>query len=410
MKIPKATTSFELDKRRQKKDGSYPLKMLVIHNRLFKRYATDVTLDQDSFDKVFSSNPRGEYKEIRNLLSAIEDKAISIIRDLHEFSYPAFERRFLIKKSDWDNVFVAYDQQIAEIEEQGRVSTASIYSVAQRSFKKFWGKEHLPFESVSVRFLENYERWMLSEGNSLTSISINIRTLRRLYNLAILSGEVRRERYPFGAKANGLYQPPVHNNIKKALDLQDIKKIFEYSSPNQVEMYYRDLWVFSYLCNGMNFNDILNLKYKNIEGDSLSFMRKKTIRSRRTSEIQVYLVDQAKEIIEKWGIKPAKPDNFVFKGLKETQTPVKQRAIVVQEVKHCNKIMNKIARNIGINFNVTTYVARHSFATVLKNSNEPVAFICEALGHSSIAVTENYLKSFQMDKRKDAAKKLTDWN
>jgi len=160
----------------------------------------------------------------------------------------------------------------------------------------------------------------------------------------------------------------------------------------------------------MNFNDILNLKYKNIDGESMTFMRKKTIRSRKTSEIQVYLVDQAREIIEKWGIKPAMPDNYIFKGLNDTLTPIRKRNIVLQEVKHCNKIMNRIAGNIGINFNVTTYVARHSFATVLKNSNEPIAFISEAMGHSSIAVTENYLKSFQLEKRKDAAKKLTDWN
>lgn len=406
----RATTSFELDRRRQKKNGKFPLKLLVIYDRKFKRYKTDFSLDDDSFKKIFAPKPKGDFKDIRIKLSAVEDKALNIIKDLPSFSFPAFEKKFLIKKADWNNVFVAFDQEIAKINKEGRVSTANIYSVAGKSFRKFWKKDFMTFNDITVRFLEEYEQWMLAEGNSLTSISINIRVLRRIYNLAIINGDIKRDKYPFGSKANSLYQPPVHNNIKKALDIQDIKKIFEYSSTNRVEMYYRDLWIFSYMCNGMNFNDILSLKYKNIDGDSMTFMRKKTIRSRKTSEIQVFLVNKAKEIIQKWGNKPELPDSFIFKGLYENVDPVRRHALVHQEVKQCNKIMKRIARNIGINFNVTTYVARHSFATVLKNSNEPVAFISEAMGHSSIAVTENYLKSFQLEKRKDAAKKLTDWN
>lgn len=404
-----ATTSFELDRRREKNDGTFPVKMLVIFNRKFKRYKTDFSLDPDSFEKVLAPKPRNEYKDIRIKLNVLEEKALTIIKDMSAFSFEAFDKKFLTKKADWNNVFTAFDEQVAQIKADGRVSTASTYSVARKSFRNFHGKDFLGFNDITVRFLEKYERWVIAEGNSITTVGINMRCLRRIYNIAILNGDAKRDSYPFGGKANGFYQPPIHNNIKKALDLKDIKKIFEYTSDNDTELYYRDLWVFSYLCNGMNFNDILHLKYKNIDGDSMKFVRKKTLRSRKTSEIQVYLVDKARAIIKKWGNKPRATDRFVFKGLSDDLSPEVKRALILQEIKQCNKYLNRIASSVGIDFNVTTYVARHSFATVLKDSNEPVALISEALGHSSMAVTENYLKSFQLEKRKKAAEKLTSW-
>lgn len=405
-----ATTTFELDRRRQKKNGTFPVKLMVTHDRKFKRYKTAYSLDPESFDKILSPKPRGENKDISIKLKLLEEKARGIIKNLEVFSFETFEKNFLGKKTDRQNVFSVFDQQISQMKEEGRVSTASTYEVSRNSIKRFLRRDTLAFKEISVRFLEEYERWCLAEANTVTTIGINIRCLRRIYNVAILSGDAKRELYPFGAKANGFYQPPVQNNIKKALDLKDIRKIFTYTSDIPVELYYRDLWIFSYLCNGMNFNDIYHLKYKNIDGDSMTFVRKKTMRSRRTSEIQVYLGKEAREIIKRWGAQPREYDAYIFKGLSDGMSPAAKRAFILKEVKQCNKYMNRIAERTGIDFNITTYVARHSFATVLKDSNEPIALISEALGHSNVAVTENYLKSFQLEKRKQAAEKLTSWD
>ena len=75
------------------------------------------------------------------------------------------------------------------------------------------------------------------------------------------------------------YQIPTSHNIKKTLDLNEIKKIFEYlpslkSSPAEVMAV--DFWKLSYLCNGMNMKDIACLKYKNIDGEFIKFKRQKT--------------------------------------------------------------------------------------------------------------------------------------
>ena len=106
-----ATTSFELDRRRQKKDGTYTVKMLVIFNRKFKRYQTPFSLDSESFNKVLSPKPRGEFKDVSIKLNALEEKANKIIKKLEVFSYEAFEKKFLVNKNGWNNVFNAFDQQ-----------------------------------------------------------------------------------------------------------------------------------------------------------------------------------------------------------------------------------------------------------------------------------------------------------
>jgi site-specific recombinase XerD len=73
-------------------------------------------------------------------------------------------------------------------------------------------------------------------------------------------------------------------------------------------------------------------------------------------------------------------------------------------VRLINDHMKAIVKALGINQPVTTYCARHSFATILKNSGVSTEFISEALGHASLATTKTYLAGFEQD----AIKKTTD--
>lgn len=96
---------------------------------------------------------------------------------------------------------------------------------------------------------------------------------------------------------------PVSKNIKKALKLQDIGKIYFYQ-PKQdkgLEAKAKAFWLFSYFANGMNMKDIALLKFKNISDEFLTFERAKTIRSTRTNPklITVYINDDIRAIIRK---------------------------------------------------------------------------------------------------------------
>ena len=139
-----------------------------------------------------------------------------------------------------------------------------------------------------------------------------------MFNEAIEDGTISREKnYPFGKRK---YRIPTSKNVKKALDLSDVKKIYYYECDptNENEQRGRDFWLFSYFGNGMNVKDIACLKNKNVNESYLIYERSKTERVMRNKPkpITVFLTDDMKAIMEKWGNKDKSPDSFVLNFLK----------------------------------------------------------------------------------------------
>ena len=410
MKKQKATTAIILETRNQKLDDTYPVKLRVTFQRKQKYYATGKSFDAIDFEKINAERPRGDLKDAKIYLTDIEKKAIEIIDELPEFSFQAFDKRFNSKPENKGNIWTDFAETIERLKTDGRIGTAISYNNSLQSLKLFKTKTFVGYPEITVDFLKGYEKWMLNEGNSLTTIGIYLRNLRTLYNDAINAGIVKRELYPFHNRG---YQIPSSRNVKKALTIDDVDKLFHYKAVNGTsEHFAKDLWLFSYLSNGMNIKDIALLKYKNIDHDSLIFVRSKTERTKRTDTkpIVVILTEDSKSIIEKWGNKPEHPESYIFPILSEGLTPTQERAKIQQATKTLNKYINRIAKALSIEKHVTSYTARHSFSTVLKRSGAPIEFISESLGHKDLRTTENYLDSFEDSVKKDWAGKLTAWN
>ena len=400
-----AVTAVVLETRRECQGGVYPVKIRVTFQRKQRYYALGYSLTKADFQKVQGDKPRGEFKDLKVKFNAMEERAIKVIEKLPEFSFDAFKEGFLKKKSTSQDVFSYYERYIEDLKEEGRTGTASSYQCSFNSLKSFHPKK-LSFEKVTPEFLRSYENWMMVEGNSGTTVGIYLRALRTLCNIAIEKGVLTQQAYPFGKRK---YQIPASQNIKKALSLDDIQKVFDYEPQTQSEAKGRDLWLFSYLCNGINVKDIARLKYRNIENDRISFIRAKTERTSKKNlkPIVAILTPEAKEIIHRWGNEPLSPESYVFDILTEGVTPDRERALVQQATKNINKYIKKIAETTGIEKHVTTYTARHSFSTILKRSGAPIEFISESLGHHDLKTTESYLDSFEDDVKKQYASFLT---
>ena len=189
--------------------------------------------------------------------------------------------------------------------------------------------------------------------------------------------------------------------------MEQIKKVVTYKGSKTVEKY-RDFWFFSYLCNGINFKDMLFLRYGNIVDGEICFVRSKTSHtSNHIREIRAVLTPEMRDIIKRWGNPDdGKPDTFLFKYARETEDEFVISNIVRRVTHRCNIALAKIAQAVGVP-RFTTYSARHSYATVLKRSGTNIAYISESLGHSSLAITENYLASFEQEERIRNAQLLT---
>lgn len=210
----------------------------------------------------------------------------------------------------------------------------------------------------------------------------------------------------FGKKR---YEIPTSNNTKKALSLNEIGAIFHYpTEPGTMRDGAKDYWIFMYLCNGINEKDMSLLKYENIKGNVIEFIRAKTARTKRKVEpIRVNLTDELKAIISKLSNKMIDGNTFIFPILENGLTPERERQLIQQMTHVINDHMKAISEKFGIEKDVTTYFARHSFATVFQRSGVSISFISEASGHSSTKTTQSYLAGFEDETKEEILRALT---
>ena len=337
-------------------------------------------------------------------LQGIERKALQIMEDLPVFTFDAFEKYFLNNRSVNDTLNEVYQIYSEELRASDNIGTAISYECAARSLNKF--APNIKFGDITPDFLKKYEKWMLLQKRSVTTISIYLRTLKAIFNNEIAGGTLAKEIYPFGRKK---YQVPTGNNTKKALTLHEISQLYYFKPPEGLmQEKARDYWFFMYLCNGINAKDMCLLKYENMKGDILEFERAKTAHTKRNVEaIRVSLCEDAKQIIKKHGNARQTDQTYIFNILRKGLTAVRERELIQLLTGVINKNMKRIAAELGIKSHITTYSARHSFATILQRSGASTEFICEALGHSNVRTTQNYLAGFEDDFKKQAAKALT---
>lgn len=162
----------------------------------------------------------------------------------------------------------------------------------------------------------------------------------------------------------------------------------------------------------MNVADIIKLKYKNVSGDYLSFERTKTeltSRGRDAIIITCHLNDDMLQTIEKWGNIDKSQDNFIFPIISYDNTELEVRLIKQKFVQFINKNMKKICKIVGVEIPIRIMEARHTFSTILKNSAVSQHYVKEALGHTSLQTTENYLARFEDEYKKEAPEVTSDF-
>lgn len=219
-----------------------------------------------------------------------------------------------------------------------------IYHCSYVSLKKFRG--NVSFPEITASYLRAYEEKLKGEGLSKTTIGFYLRPLRAIYNEAIEEGLAQKDRsYPFGKRK---YQIPTSRNIKKALELDDVEKLYYFDNKllTETEQRSKDYWLFSYFGNGINPKDIACLKYNNIQDDFIIFERAKTERSHRSNPnpITVFLNDDMKEIIRRWGNQPSSPKEYIFPILQHNITPLRQYTLIQNLVSVVNDCMERILK------------------------------------------------------------------
>lgn len=252
------------------------------------------------------------------------------------------------------------------------------------------------FVDIDVPWLKRYEAWLRKQGLASNTIKGKFVDIRTMYNIAIDENIVKVEHYPFRKfKIAKLQQ----ETAKRAISKEDISRIIEYKTDNPLVQFAIDIFTFSYIMGGINFVDISTLTKENMMDNRLVYIRHKTKKL-----IQLPLQDKAIELIEKYH---DDSNPYLFPILKAYHKTEQQKFNRVHKIiSNVNTRLKKIGKELEIPVTLTTYVARHSHATVLKKAGVATSIISESLGHSSEKITQVYLDSFGNEQMDEAMKNL----
>jgi integrase/recombinase XerD len=395
------TVAAMFDSAHPKKSGKCSVKIRVTYNRVRHYYPTGKDLMPAEWDALptkaralveIRKDIESSYQIVR---TAVEDLLMRGI-----FSLENLNNR--LKRAGGDTLNIAFEGKIAEMKAQERIGNMMAYRVVMKGIERFAGPR-VPLSGVSVDWIRRYEKFLLKEGKSRTTVGIHMRHIRAILNDMKRCGKILEAQYPFG---RGRYEIQAGEGRKLALTLEQIGQIANYEDGTEATVKYRDYWLFLYLCNGINVADFVKLKYRDIVNGEICFVRQKTERTTKTrKEIRVVVTERMQAIINRWG-NPSRPDSFIFPILDGQEDAMRRKHKTMYFTRAINRRMKEIGERLGIG-NISTYTARHSFATVLKRAGTNIAYISESLGHQDLKTTENYLASFEREERQKNAELLT---
>ncbi len=410
------------------KAGLHPVKLKITYNKKTKYYpiqvdGQNVYLSLADWNRLNEKQGRGQNRRIQEAIEDMKARARDCFQRVtsgqrSSFTFIRFEKEFILNTSS-RGLISFFEEYLAEILKEGRAGTYHTYHCALQSFKEFRKGRDIDPLDLTPDLLRGYEGFLKEEKTSLsskgkvwirkagkTTISIYMRALRAVYNYTAGKLPYLKEHYPFTVHQSdrSKYKIKAGSGSKgEALTTDQLRKFIEIETiPSSPEWRAKSLWLFSFYCNGMNFNDIARLKYANIKKEAIQYVRQKTKDTESREEIiEIPLSDHIREILIDLGNTQKRPDNLVFDFIKPGMTPVQERLAINQRIKIVNKWLGRLCSDNDLPA-ITTYWARHSYASLLKESGESVELIREMLGHSDIKTTENYLKRFDLNKKKKA--------
>jgi len=409
--------SIYLDTRRAKINGKYPVKLRVFtkYPRIQKLYPTAFELTESEFKSIWeTTKPRNEHKEMRLKLQAIETKANETAESLKPFTFESFEKLLFSKTTAGiKNVNFYYNIAIEDYIKNKQIGTALNYEFSIKSLLEFHNKSTLSFYTITVQWLKDYENYMVEDKNrSKTTVGMYLRPLRAVFNSAILDKTINPDVYPFRKKKyeKNKYIIPAPKKTKKALSKEQVKILIEGTPQTPEQEKAKAFWFFSYFCNGMNTKDIANLKYKNISGDTLTFIRAKTAKTNiEQTQIIAILNDFTFDVIEKYGNPDKSPNNYIFSIVEPTASPENKHNQIINFIRYVNQHFLKYAKGLGLTEKISTYWARHSFVTNAIRNDASMELVSELLGHVSVKTTKGYFDGFDNETKRALAKKLMEF-
>lgn len=269
------------------------------------------------------------------------------------------------------------DREMGNVRRRCRQSTCDNYMTARRSFSAFLGGADVSLRDVTPQLVLRYSQWLSERGISLNTVSCYMRSLRAMYNIAVKKYRLKQNN-PFSTVFTG-------NAVtrKRALGEAEIQRIGNVRLGTETfEAWARDVFMFCFYAMGMPFADAMMLRKGQVSNGTITYSRCKTGR-----KVTVGIEPCMERIMRKYD---RGDSDYVFPVPVGARHPGgKGYALLLNRY---NAWLKHLSHKAGICVPLTSYVPRHTWASLAYSRNVPLHVISQALGHSSQRATMIYIK------------------
>ena len=377
-------------------NGEHPIVFRITEERRNYELATKKSSSVKDWDgraqAVHTSHPN--YKPINALLNNIKVKTTLYFASLHDDQQPRVvaikeivaRLTGAIQKAPTKKLLEFFDDEIERLKSMDRLGYASVHVMTKSRLSKYMNYIDMAFEDIDLNFIRRFEDWMIRKDIAVTTRSIDLRTFRTVWRNAMKEKHCKESHYPFKDFAFSKYNNP--KTKKRAITQEQFQKIANLKLDDDKLINSRNYFLFSYYCRGLNFTDLANLKWTNIIDGNLNYIRAKT-----KEEFDFKLHSEALKILAYYKtLEGNSDDGYIFPILYKRHTSIRsKRDRRMKILKRVNQDLKAISKKAEIEKNITTYVARHTYATTLKAKGLSIEDIGKTLGHDSTKTTEIYL-------------------
>lgn len=284
----------------------------------------------------------------------------------------------------------------------GNFGTAHVYRSSLNAIIAFRGKKDFVFREVTPEWLKAFEIHLRSRGCSWNTVSTYLRTLRAVYNRA-----VNNQMAPYVPLLFRSVYTGTRADRRRALDVGDMEKVFAESSqmfavaPDLRRA--QELFILMFLLRGLPFVDLAYLRKSDLRDNVVTYRRRKTGRP-----LSVTLTPEAMILMKRhMNYEEASPYLFPLLSSREgTKEAYREYQMALRSF---NQRLTLLGEMLGLDDRLSSYTARHTWATTAYYCEVHPGIISEAMGHSSITVTETYLKPFRSRKIDEANDLIVDF-
>lgn len=403
--------------------GKYPVKIRIRFKQIVNgktKLSYDYTsandaMFEDEFEKLQTSNAlKFRWKKIKKLLKKAEH-----ILEIKPF---ISKERFFFKfksKGNFDSFQGLMNILKDEADINNQIKTRNLFGTVINSITEFTNQKskkvtsiETPIIAVDEPFLNRYEEWLLEKEISYSSVATYMRYIRETWNFAIDERLISEKLYPFGRRK---YVIPATDSRKIALSEDQLTKLLNYSSTDKWVQRAVDFWKLSFYCFGINFKDIVLLKWSNFETifdvKVIRIFRAKTFggkrRKRAMKKMEIPVTDNISGIINKYGQFSLDPNAYVFSVLEPGLTEAQIQDRKDKLIGRVNERLKEVSRDLNLP-KITTYTARHTVAYLMKKKGFSLDKRQEVLDHADQKTTQGYGggSGFDIEDKVNTSKRL----